>query len=220
MVRYFTLAVLLLFTFTMNSNAQQARLNIEAGPNFSTFSASDGTDFESGIRAGTHIGVSLDYGISEKWDLYAGIGLSENNFERTYKSTDLENGNSFPSSFDLSYSFKMVEFPFGLKYKLTNESFDVGFSAGFTPVITSGNEGERASDEVAVRELFDLTDEIQKSGLLVEPGVSLSYALDKHTQVFAGISYGFDVFELYERENEARRLHRLDLKVGLSIALF
>ncbi|MAO64005.1 MAG: hypothetical protein CL666_03305 [Balneola sp.] len=220
MLRPLPLVMLLLLAFTFTTQAQETRLDIEAGPNFSTFSSSGENDFESGMKAGTHIGVSLGYGLSEKLELYAGIGLSENNFQRTYKAGNFESGNSFPSSFDLSYGFKMLEVPLGVRYLVSGDLVDLGLSAGFRPVFTSGYEGERFSDQPEIQQLFDLSDEIRKAGLFVEPAIQLSFDLDEQTQVFTGFRYGFDMVGLYEKQNETRRLHRFDIRAGLSIILF
>lgn len=210
-MKRYTLLIYFLLGIGIQVHAQQVRLDIQAGPNFSTLSASSGNDFESEVKLGNHVGVEAAIRFSKNMEWYGGISLSEINFNRRYNS---------PDEIELFYRFKTVGFPVGIRFIIPGELFEGSFSAGIQPFVVSGHDDERFSNEIDVQQQFELSDEIQDSGILAEPGFKVSYALDEDTKVFAGFKYGFDILEIYKSEIESRRLHRFDLKVGLSIVLF
>ncbi|MDR9415208.1 MAG: hypothetical protein RI564_02910 [Gracilimonas sp.] len=226
MKRYFGLMLTLLLSSTTILKAQQVNLGIEAGPNFSVLTGTSSTDFESRMANGTHIGVYLRYTPSLKWSFWGGPAFSENNFDRTYRSASLTNNfdEALPEEIDLFYSFKMVELPLGVMYTISGEYLDISVQSAVRGVITSGHDGEfysqRISENNFIQFEIDLENQFKKIGLLAEAGLQASYALDESTRIFASAGYAIDVFGLYDSAEESKRLQRIDLSAGLSIAIF
>ncbi|WP_020403362.1 hypothetical protein [Gracilimonas tropica] len=206
--------------------AQETRLEILAGPNFSTFDISQNDGFKSEMGAGTHIGVNLMYEPAPDINILIGSAFSEVNFDRRYKSINLGNlyDADLPDEIQLSYSFKMIELPVGLRYTFLKNVIEIGMGANIRPAFISGYKGEwysqRVSENKYIQFEIELTDEIKEFDLFIEPGIDLRYALDANTSILGGIQYAFDVLGLYESVNETRRLHRVELSVGLAISLF
>jgi hypothetical protein len=161
------LLVSLMALFAFSSTAQ--KWGVKAGANFSTL-AIDDDNFDPTYKAGMHIGVVSEFGISDKLFFEPGLFFSQK-------------GTSYDVDGDYDMRMNYLDIPLNLKYKMGNFFLQGGAVVGI------GLNGTQQTGEFGEEDIEFGTGDDENKRLDLGPTLGLGMQL-KNFQISANYSVG------------------------------